>query len=106
MPQAVSIWLLVAGLAGAGLFNAVGTPATRSGFVRWGYPAWWGLVTGALEVASAVLIARPGTRDAGLVLGAAIVAAAVVTVARHREWSHLAPLGVFAVLLALAAIPS
>lgn len=106
MPHAVSIWLLVAAFFGAGSFNAIGTPGTRNSFVRWGYPAWWCRVTGGLEVANAVLIACPATRGVGLGLGAVIIAAAVLTVVRHREFSHLAPLGVFAALLALAGSSS
>ena len=106
MMQTVSIWLLVAAFLVAGLFNAIGTPATQGSFVRWGYPAWWCRVTGGLEVADAVLIALPATRALGLIGGAIIVAAAVLTVLRHREFSHLAPLGLFAALLALAAIAS
>ena len=47
MLHALFIWLLVTGLFGAGLFNAIGTPATQSGFVHWGYPAWWCRLTGA-----------------------------------------------------------
>ena len=106
MLHALSIWLLVAGFFGAGLFNAIGTPATQSSFVRWGYPPWWCRLTGGLEMASAVLIALPVSRKVGLMLGVLIVAAAVFTVVRHREFSHLVPLTVFAVLLALAEMSS
>lgn len=63
-------------------------------------------MTGALEMADAALLALPGSRGAGLILGAIIVAAAVATVLRHRELSHLAPLGGFFALLALAQISS
>jgi hypothetical protein len=104
MLHALSIWVLVAGLFGAGLFNAIGTTATQSSFVRWGYPPWWSRLTGGLEMASAVLIALPGSREAGLALGAVIVAAAVLTVLRHREFSHLAPLSGFVALIALAQL--
>jgi hypothetical protein len=100
------IWLVVAAFAGAGLFNAIGTPSTKSDYVRWGYPAWWCYVTGALEIATAVLVAFPGSREAGLILGLVIIAAAVLSVLRRREFSHLVPLGVFVVLLALAQILS
>ena len=103
MAYAVSVCLLVAGLFGAGLYNAIGTSATQSSFVRWGYPRWWGSLTGGLEMLSAVLIALPAGRGVGLALGAAIILAAVLTVLRHREFSHLVPLGVFAALIALAA---
>lgn len=106
MLHTASIWLLVAAFFGAGLFNTLGTPATKSSFVRWGYPTWWCHVTGGLEIANAVLIALPVTRTVGLILGAVIIAAAVLTVLRHREFSRLAPLGLFIALLALTKITS
>ncbi|WP_321924800.1 DoxX family protein [Paraburkholderia guartelaensis] len=102
MVHTLSIWLLVAGFFGAGLFNAIGTPAAQSDYARWGFPRWWGRLTGALEMLSAVLIALPATRMIGLALGALIIAAAVLTVLRHRDFSHLVPLGVFVAVIALA----
>jgi hypothetical protein len=106
MPYFVSSGLPAAAFFGAGLFNVIGTATTRRSFVRWGYPGWWCRVTGALELATAALIALPATRGAGLILGAIIVAAAVLTVLRHRDFSHLLPLGLFAGLLVLAAAAS
>ena len=103
MVHVLSIWLLVAGFFGAGLFNAIGTPATQGDFARWGYPRWWGRLTGGLEMISAALIALPVSRMAGLATGAVIIAAAILTVLRHREFAHLAPLSVFAAVIALAA---
>jgi hypothetical protein len=81
----------------------IGRPATRSDFVRWGYPAWWSVVTGGLEVATAILIAVPATRVAGLILGAVILTAAALTLLQHREFPHMAPVAAFAILFALAA---
>ena len=104
MIHTLSIWLLVAGFFGAGLFNAIGTPATQSEFARWGYPRWWGRLTGALEMICAVLIALAASRMIGLALGALIIAAAVLTVLRHRDFTHLMPLGVFVAVIALAGI--
>ena len=106
MLHALSIWLLAAGFFGAGLVNAISAPSTQSSFVRWGYPRWWGRLTGGLEMLTAVLLALPGSRNAGLILGAVIIAAAVLTVLRHREFSHLVPLGAFVALLALAEASS
>jgi hypothetical protein len=71
-----------------------------------GLPALVGLLTGALEIMSAVLIALPVSRRAGLALGAIIIAAAVLTVLQYREFSHLVPFGVFVTVIALAAISS
>jgi hypothetical protein len=104
MLHTLSIWLLIAGLLGAGLSNAIGAPATQSDFARWGYPRWWSRLTGGLEMMSAVLIALPASRVVGLALGAIIIAAAVLTVLGHREFSHLVPLGAFVTMIALAAI--
>ena len=50
---------------------------------------------------SAVLIALPVSRIVGLALGALVIAAAVLTVLRHRNFSHLVPLSVFVALIAL-----
>ena len=104
MIHTLSVWLLVAGFFGAGLFNAFGTPATQRDFARWGYPRWWGRLTGALEMVCAALIALPVSRMVGLALGALIIAAAVLTVLRHRDYTHLVPLGVFVAVIALAGI--
>src|SRR5271156_3379524 len=98
--------LVVAGFFGAGLFNAIGTPGTQSDFARWGYPPWSRRLTGGLEMMSAVLIALPASRILGLALGATIIAVAVLTVLRHRDFSHLAPLSVFVALIALAVTSS
>jgi DoxX-like family len=106
MVHALSIWLLVAGFFGAGLFNAIGRAQTKSDFARWGYPRWWSFVTGGLEMMSAVLIALPASRYVGLALGAVVIAAAVLTVLRFRDFSHLAPLSIFAALIAVAATSS
>jgi hypothetical protein len=101
MIHALCIGLLVAAFAGAGIFNVIGTAATKDGFARWGYPRWWNIVTGGLEIVSAAAIAVPASRIAGLALGAAIIAAAILTVLRHRDYVHLVPLGFFAALIAL-----
>jgi hypothetical protein len=102
MIHAIAIWLLVAAFFGAGVFNAIGTRATREGFARWGYPSWWHWVTGGLEILSAALIALPPVRGVGLGLGALVIVVAALTVLRHREYVHLAPLGAFLALIAVA----
>jgi phosphatidylglycerophosphate synthase len=106
MVHTLSTWLLVAAFFGAGVFNAAGARATREGFVRWGYPSWWCRVTGGLEILSAVLIALPPLRVVGLGLGAIVIVAAALTVLRHREYVHLAPLGAFLALIAVATFSS
>jgi hypothetical protein len=105
MLSTIATWLLVAAFFGAGLFNAIGTAATQDNFARWGYPRWWCRVTGGLEMASAILVAFPASRLIGLVFGAIIIGAALITVLRGREFlHHIAPLSLFVALLVLVAV--
>jgi uncharacterized membrane protein YphA (DoxX/SURF4 family) len=93
--------LLALAFFGAGLVNAAGSAKIKDDFHRWGYPRWWNLVTGALEVLVAAAIAIPATRAAGVMLGAAICVVAVATVVRSKDYGHIAP---GAVLTALSAL--
>jgi len=99
------MWLLAAGFLGAGIMNVIGLATIKADFARWGYPGWWHILTGGIEIICAALMATQASRIIGLALGAVIIAAAIVTVLRHRDFSHLAPLGVFVVFLVLAALP-
>ncbi len=102
----LSYYLVAAAFFGAGVFNAIGTTATRDSFVRWGYPAWWCRLTGGFEVATATFIVFPATHAAGLLLGTVVVAAAALTVLLYRDFSHLPPIGLFVALLAVAGLTS
>jgi uncharacterized membrane protein YphA (DoxX/SURF4 family) len=94
-------WSLALAFFGAGIVNAAGSTAIKDEFVRWGYPRWWNLVTGGLEVLVAALIAIPALRVAGVMLGAAICVAAVATVIRSKDYGHVAPSVVLTALSAL-----
>jgi hypothetical protein len=100
----LSVWLLVAGFFGAGLFNVVGTRATRAEYVAWGYPEWWHWVTGGLEIVTATFIAIPPLRGAGIVLGTLVILAAVATLLRFRVYRQLPPAVAFLVVIALAVL--
>ena len=104
MLHTLATWLLIAAFFGAGLFNTIGTQATQASFVHWGFPRWWCYVTGTAEMVIAVLIALPGTLEVGLTFGALIIIAAALTVLRHRDFSHMAPIGLFVALLVLAGV--
>jgi hypothetical protein len=84
-------WLLAVAFIGAGLFNAVGGAAVRAQFQRWGYPAWWNLVTAAFDGLGGALIFLPETRSWGLALGTMVLIAAIATVLWRREYRHLPP---------------
>ena len=104
MLDTISTGATAAAFAVAGVDNSLGRAATKADYVRWEYPEWWCYATGGLELATAALVAAPSTRTAGLVLGTAVIGAATVTVVRHREFGHLAPLGLFAGFLAATAL--
>jgi uncharacterized membrane protein YphA (DoxX/SURF4 family) len=101
--QLIAAWLpITLGIAmiGAGAVNFVGPGSVRHSFARWGYPAGFHRVTGGLEVAAGLLLLIPATSHAGAIGSAAILLAAVMTLIRHRDWTHL--LG--AVVLTAAAV--
>lgn len=93
-------------MAGHDVIGFDRSDAIIKAYAAHGYPRWWNIFTGGLEIVSAVLIALPVGRIVGLALGVVIIAAAVLTVLRHRDFSHLVPLSVFVALIALAETSS
>ncbi len=88
----IAAWLPIAlgvVMIGAGLVNFVGPGSVRASFDRWGYPRGFHRVTGGLEVAGGALILVPATTRVGAVAIALILIAAVRTLVRHRDWTHL-----------------
>lgn len=93
-------WGLVGFFAFAGLLNVFGTAPLLVEYRRWGYPAWFHYVTGVFELSSALLQTRRTTDKAGVALGAAVMAAAFLTLVFQHEWLHAAfPLLVFFALI-------
>lgn len=89
-------------MIGAGVVNLVGPKSVRDSFVRWGYPAGFYRVTGALEAIAGLLLVVPATSRAGAIGSVAILMAAVITLIRCREWSHLP--GAVVLIAAAAAV--
>jgi membrane protein HdeD len=91
----IAAWLPIAlgvVMIGAGAVNFVGLGSVRDSFARWGYPAGFHRVTGGLEVTAGLLLLIPATSRAGAIGSVAILLAAVMTVMtliRHRDWTHL-----------------
>jgi hypothetical protein len=84
----------------AGVVNLAGLGAVKRDFARWGYPAWFRLLCGALELSSAVLLLGQQTRVFGLTLAGAIMIGALFTLLRNREpFGHLAPALVFSAFI-------
>ncbi|PQV50094.1 DoxX family protein [Paraburkholderia sp. BL21I4N1] len=89
----------------AGVVNLSGRGAVKHDFARWGYPAWFHLLCGALELLSAALLFGPQTRVLGLLLAGAIMLGALVTLLRNREpFGHLAPALIFAAVVVATAV--
>ena len=70
-------------------------------YERWGYPDWFHFVSGGLELLVALLLPAAVTRPFGIMLGSAIMLAAVATVIYHREHPRAVPPFIVFVLLAI-----
>ena len=103
--ESVLAMIAAALFAVAGLVNLTGPDAVKRDFARWGYPAWFQLFCGALELLSAGLLLGQQTRILGLTLAGAIMIGALFTLLRNREpFGHLAPALVFSTLIAGMAV--
>jgi membrane-bound metal-dependent hydrolase YbcI (DUF457 family) len=93
----VALFFMVGGIG-----NGIAPPAIRADYQRWGYPGWFHYVTAIIELATAALLVFPEVRLVGAGLGATVMAAALLTVIRHREFSHaIAPAIVTALCIAI-----
>ncbi len=85
-------------------------PSYPEKFVHWGYPAWFSMVVGGLELLAAVLLLFPRRRFLGAVLLVLILTGAVPTHIINRDTlsdSLAAPIHlVFAAIVALANWPA
>jgi hypothetical protein len=89
----------------AGVVNLARRGAPKRDFARWGYPAWFQLLCGALELLSAALLLGQETRVLGLALAGTIMIGVLFTLLRNREpFGHLAPALIFSALIVVAAV--
>ncbi|MEW9570388.1 DoxX family protein [Rhodanobacter sp. Si-c] len=89
----ISAWALAAFFVAGSLSNIFAPPSIYREYLQWGYPHWFHFVTGSLELATAVLLARERTRLRGAALGCTVMLAALATVTLHGEYGHgIAPL--------------
>jgi hypothetical protein len=88
----------------AGVVNLARRGAPKRDFARWGYPAWFQLLCGTLELLSAALLLGRQTRVLGLALAGAIMIGALFTLIRNGEpFRHLAPALLFSTLIVATA---
>lgn len=96
-------WILAAFFIGNGIANVIGLKPIRDGFARWGFPSWFHIANGILDIAVGAMIAWYPTRAPGLLLAALICVAVWITLIRHKEWAHLPPSVVLSVIVLLTA---
>ena len=78
-------WILALFFAANGMVNIIGPKSMRDGFARWGYPSWFHLLNGALQLAIAVLLLMGATRLLGLGLGILLCLVIFVTLVRLQR---------------------
>ena len=86
--------------AGAGKFAA--PQRWQALFAGWGYPPWFMILTGTLEIGGSLLLLIPGTAIYGAGLLAAVMAGALYTVLANA--SDLGWKAAFAQLIVMTAI--
>lgn len=103
--ESILAMLVAALFAVAGIINLARPAAVKRDFARWGYPGWFQLLCGALELLSAALLVGQQTRLLGLALAGTIMIGAIFTLLRNREpFRHLAPALMFAALVVVVGM--
>lgn len=98
--ESILAMILALLFAVAGVVNLAGLGAVKRDFARWGYPAWFHWLCGALELLCAALLLGQQTRISGLALASAIIIGVLFTVLRNREsFGHLTPALIFSALI-------
>jgi uncharacterized membrane protein (UPF0136 family) len=94
-------WALIAFFMLGFLINTFAVKVVGPEYRRWGYPDWFHLVSGSLELAVALLLLKNVTRPFGVALGSSIMLVAIATVVRHREYRRAAAPFIVFVLLSI-----
>lgn len=73
------------------LSNILAPGSIYEEYLKWGYPSWFHVVTGSLELTTAALLLRAPSRLLGSALGCMVMLAALATVIIHGEYGHAVP---------------
>jgi hypothetical protein len=85
-----------------GIVQVVGPRFLHSAYRGWNYPPRLRLITAALDIAAAVLLAEASLRGWGIVLAAILIFGSVVTMLNHRQYACAVPL----ILMMAALVPA
>ena len=90
-----------------GVIHLLGPRFLRDAFEKWNYGTLVRLVTGALEIMTALMLAHPELRGWGIALAALIMFGAVITLLSHEQYLCAAPsMALMAALIpAILAVP-
>ena len=80
------VWALAALFGIIGWIHFVGPRFLRDAFDRWNYGSRMRIITGLLEIGTALMLADPELRIWGIGLAALIMFAAVITLLNHRQY--------------------
>jgi hypothetical protein len=100
--------LLLAATVGAiGVVQLVGPSFVRMAYERWGYGSRVRVVTGALDIVAAIMLATPDMRIWGIVLAGILTFGSVVVFLNHRQYRYaLSAIGLLVALVpATVAVP-
>src|SRR5216683_7995402 len=76
---AVVFWVI-------GIIHLLGPRFLRDAFEKWNYGTLVRLVTGTLEIITALMLAHPDLRGWGIALAALIMFGAVITLLSHEQY--------------------
>ena len=90
-----------------GVIHLLGPRFLRDAFEKWNYGTLVRLVTGALEIMTALMLAHPELRGWGIALAALIMFGAVITLLSHEQYLCAVPsIALMAALVpAMLAVP-
>lgn len=91
MLGAVLGWIIAAFFIANGLVNLYGPESIRAALFRWGFPRWFHLANGSIQILIGVLILMPATRVFGFGLGVTLSILILIVLFRQGELRHALP---------------
>ena len=103
--QTGALWLATLALAAVffwtGVRKLLGAGGWVAGFTRWGYPPWFRILIGVVEVGSAMLLLVPRLATLGALTIAVTMVGAIATLLAHGAPSVATPLVCLCVAVAV-----
>ena len=87
-----------------GIVQLVGPTFVRDAYKRWDYPQRVRLLTGAFDIAAAVMLALPALRGWGIAVAAILTFGSIIVFLSHRQYRYAVPTMALMVALVPAAV--